>query len=106
MVAALSVMAAALLVDALIGDPGWLYRRAPHPVTVMGWAIGTADKRFNRAELTAARRRAAGVLTVLALTAITAAVGLTVHHLLGGLRWGWIIEGILASTLLAQSSLY
>jgi adenosylcobinamide-phosphate synthase len=40
----LTLMAAALVLDALIGDPDFLYRRMPHPVVWMGTAIGAVVK--------------------------------------------------------------
>jgi adenosylcobinamide-phosphate synthase len=104
--AALSVMAVALLVDTLIGDPSWLYRRVPHPVTLMGRAIGAADTGCNRLDMSPCRRRAAGVAVLAVLAAATAAAAFAVHHLLAGVRWGWLVEGVLASALLAQHSLY
>ncbi len=104
--AALSVMAVALLLDAVLGDPRWLYRRIPHPVTLMGRAIGAADRRLNRPRLGFGRRRAAGAIAVATLAVLTAGIGAGLHAVLDGLRWGWIAEGALASTLLAQASLH
>lgn len=38
----------ALLVDALFGEPNWLWSKLPHPVRLMGAAIGFADRRLNK----------------------------------------------------------
>ncbi|MGH6921596.1 MAG: cobalamin biosynthesis protein, partial [Geminicoccaceae bacterium] len=35
----------ALALDALVGDPRWLWRRLPHPVAAMGRAIGWLEER-------------------------------------------------------------
>ena len=37
----------ALLLDAALGEPRWLWDRYPHPAVLMGRLIGWADKRFN-----------------------------------------------------------
>ena len=36
----------ALALDALIGDPAWLYRRVPHPVALLGGAIVRLERRW------------------------------------------------------------
>ncbi len=57
MVNAWETGAAALGIDALVGDPrGW-----PHPVTLMGAAIGSYDRRMNREALDPGRLRMRGV---------------------------------------------
>jgi hypothetical protein len=43
-----AVLLIALLVDRIIGDPDWLWRRISHPVVLFGHAIGFADRKFNR----------------------------------------------------------
>jgi adenosylcobinamide-phosphate synthase len=59
-----AVLFAALLLDRLIGDPDWLWRRFSHPVVIFGHAIGWADKRFNRPDDSAEIRRRNGRLTI------------------------------------------
>ncbi len=44
----LLVVVAALALDALIGDPDWLWRRMPHPIVVIGWLINALDQRLNQ----------------------------------------------------------
>ena len=34
----------ALLIDALIGDQAWLYRRFPHPAALLGHLVGWLDR--------------------------------------------------------------
>ena len=41
-------LACALLLDAVLGDPDWLWGRAPHPVVLMGRLIGWLDGVLNR----------------------------------------------------------
>ena len=47
---------AALLVDAVTGDPPALYRRVPHPVAVVGKGIAALDARLNDEALSDAHR--------------------------------------------------
>ena len=46
----------ALALDAVLGDPDWLWRRAPHPVVLMGRLIGWLDRTLNRGETDRAKR--------------------------------------------------
>ncbi len=57
------ILLAAMILDALLGEPDWLWSRLPHPAVLMGRAIGWLDRRFNRGEA----RRAKGVATIGAL---------------------------------------
>ena len=47
----LLVLIAALLLDRIVGDPDWLWRRLPHPVVLFGAMIGWCDRTFNRKRL-------------------------------------------------------
>lgn len=103
-IAAPAVLAAALLLDALIGDPRWLWSRLPHPVAVAGMAIGWADRRLNRRDPDAQRLRGAALL--LALVAVAGGLGAAVAWLAATTAWGWMIEAVIAFALIAQRDLY
>ena len=85
----------ALVLDALMGEPRWLWSRLPHPAVLMGRAVAWADARFNTGP--ARRLKGAGVMLGLALAA----------GLLGGVlsALGPVVEVIVAAILLAQKSL-
>ncbi|SDO23998.1 adenosylcobinamide-phosphate synthase [Lutimaribacter pacificus] len=85
----------ALVLDALMGEPRWLWSRLPHPAVLMGRAVAWADARFNTGP--AGRLKGAGVMLGLALAA----------GLLGGVlsALGPVVEVIVAAILLAQKSL-
>ncbi|MEO0485358.1 MAG: adenosylcobinamide-phosphate synthase CbiB [Pseudomonadota bacterium] len=85
----------ALILDAVLGEPKWLWDRAPHPAVLMGRAIGWADKAFN----TGNHKRAKGVLVTAALLMASLTIGTAIAAL------GWPIEAIVAAILLAQKSL-
>ena len=65
--ATLQILLVALALDAVIGDPRWLWQRVPHPVVVMGKAISVFDRALNREEWPDEVRRYAGVAAVLIL---------------------------------------
>lgn len=100
------VLFLALLLDRLVGDPDWLWRRFSHPVVVFGRAIGWADKRFNRSDDSAEVRRRNGRLTIIVLVLLAAFTG----WLFSGLfeRMGLVgtaLEILIVAVFLAQKSL-
>lgn len=95
----------ALLADALLGDPVRLYRRLPHPVVLIGAVVARLEARLLDPAMPARRKRRAGVCLLVAVAGASAAVGSALHAALSGLPAGWLAEGLLASTLLAQRSL-
>jgi len=102
----LLILLAALLLDALIGDPPALWRRLPHPVVLIGRLIAILDKRLNRDTRSPADRRLRGAFTALFLAALALLVGLAVTRLRLDWRYGWLVEGLLTWTLIAQNSLF
>lgn len=100
------VLLAALVLDAVIGDPDWLWRRLPHPVVWIGNLIGAMDRHLNRPAWSDRTRRAVGVVTLLLLLIISLVVGYALQRALLALPHGWIVLALLSSVLLAQNSLY
>jgi len=93
----LGVMAAALAVDAVIGDPDALWRRVPHPAALMGKLIGAFDRVLNSGDV----RRLKGVLAVLVLVSICGSIGVALAEF-----GGWIVEAVISAILIAQNSLW
>jgi adenosylcobinamide-phosphate synthase len=92
----------AAILDAVVGDPPWLWRRVPHPVVWVGGLIAVTERALNRGG--ALRRRGAGVLALLLWLAI--GVGGTV--LLLAFLPPWASAGLTllgGAILLAQRSL-
>src|SRR3954453_12266241 len=102
----LFVVVAALAFDALIGDPDWLWRRLPHPVALIGSFIGLLDRALNLETRSPARRKLAGVGVVILLLAFSALFGLLIEMALRQFAFGSLLIGLVASTLIAQRSLY
>ncbi|MEM7568076.1 MAG: cobalamin biosynthesis protein, partial [Pseudomonadota bacterium] len=98
----------ALGLDALVGDPARVWTRVPHPVVWIGRVIGWADARFNpqNREIAEAARRRLGLLLVVLLVGGAVGVGTALSFGLRQLPLGWVLEGALASTLIAQRSLH
>ena len=103
---ALWVLVGALIVDALIGDPAWLWRRVPHPVTWLGALVDGLDGGLNRITWSEGLRRGAGALALLLLVAIGAWIGWEIETGLRRIPYGEIPLAIVASVFLAQRSLY
>ena len=102
----LFVVVAALAFDALIGDPDWLWRRLSHPVALIGSCIGLLDRSLNLETRSAAQRKFAGVSVVILLVAISALSGFLIEMALRPIAFGNVLVGLVASTLIAQRSLY
>lgn len=102
----LYVVIAALAFDALIGDPDWLWRRLSHPVAVIGSFIGLLDRSLNREAWSPAQRKLAGISVVILLVAISALSGILIEMALRQIAFGNVLIGLIASTLIAQRSLY
>ena len=94
------------LLDRIVGDPDWLWRRWPHPVVWIGRAIGGLDRRFNREDLSFAARRRHGVVAILLLLAGAILAGLALHALLPRLGpLGIALEAGVVGIFLAQKSM-
>jgi len=104
--ATLAVLLLAMAVDLVAGDPAWLYRLVPHPVVMLGRAVDACERLMNRQSLPRGRRILLGGACTLIVAGGAAALGGALHGLLAGLPFGWLLEGVLASTLLAFRGLY
>lgn len=102
----LLILLAALVLDALIGDPAWLWRAIPHPVALIGQAIGAFEHKLNRDKRSDRDRRVRGALLAAGLTLAAVGLGILVTELRRRWQWGWAVELVLAWTLIAQRSLF
>ncbi len=102
----LALLAGAILLDWLIGDPRWLWRVLPHPVVIIGKLVGFLEKRLNRIRFSDGARRFYGVLTVLIVVSASAGAGYALHRYTASHRWGWVAELALVTVLLAQRDLF
>jgi len=91
------MLALALILDALLGEPGWLWQRVPHPAVVFGEMVDWLEERLNQGR----NRRTKGAAAVLVLVV---AVGVPAWLLSADLFLG-VFEVLGAAVLLAQRSL-
>lgn len=91
----------ALLIERLVGYPPALFRAIGHPVTWMGALIGWLEARLNQG----GRRRLKGLVLLLLLLGTGLAISLLIIAVTRRVPFGWVIEAILASSLLAQKEL-
>jgi adenosylcobinamide-phosphate synthase len=102
----LLILLFALIVDALIGDPRWLWRALPHPVVLIGRLVELCEPRLNRSNRSGRVRRARGALAVAGMTLGAVGMGLAVSELRRRSSWGWAVEAALVWSLIAQRSLF
>ncbi|HUK10161.1 MAG TPA: adenosylcobinamide-phosphate synthase CbiB [Stellaceae bacterium] len=98
----LLLLLAALLIDAVIGDPAWLYGCLPHPVALIGQMIAALERRLNLAERNDRVRRALGILTVVLVVGLAAGLG----ALAAEAPLGWLVTPAVVAVLVAQRSLW
>lgn len=92
-----AILFIALLLDAVFGEPRWLWSRLPHPAVVMGRAVGWIDQKFN----TPGHTRLKGVLAFGTLTLVAWIIGVAI----AALPFGQLFEVIIAAMVLAHRSL-
>ncbi|MEM6382596.1 MAG: adenosylcobinamide-phosphate synthase CbiB [Pseudomonadota bacterium] len=98
----------ALLLDAVFGEPPWLWKRLPHPVVLMGKLIKRADERLNDEALPPDERRKKGqaalvqvlLLSVMPVAALWWLLSI-IHPVLGV-----VFSALVGAVLLAQRSLF
>ncbi len=100
------VLLAALVVDAAYGDPDWLYRLVSHPAVIFGRCIDAGERWLYGAEATGAAQRFRGGLLTLIIVIGAYGTGLVISLVLARFPGGWILEAIVASSLISYRGLY
>jgi adenosylcobinamide-phosphate synthase len=91
------ILIIAMLVDAALGEPDWLWSRIRHPAVMIGGVIGWADREFNHGPDRVRRGQI--------LIAVLVASALILGIIIAALPFGWLWQILLAAVLLAQRSL-
>jgi adenosylcobinamide-phosphate synthase len=92
----------AMLIELCLGYPQWLVRMIGHPVTWIGGLIAALDRLLNAEPA----RRAKGIVSLLIVIAIVGSVAFLLQHELLRLSFGLFFTALIASSLIAQRSLY
>jgi adenosylcobinamide-phosphate synthase len=90
----------ALLLERLIGYPGPLFAAIRHPVVWMGALISWLDRMLNNRD-----GKGRGLVALLILLLVTGAISGLIAFALRQIPFGWILEAMLATTLVAQKDL-
>ena len=91
------MLALALLLDGIFGEPDVIWKRIRHPVIWMGDLIEWLEARLNRGSA----RRVKGVLALVMLLLVS----LPIPIVIGLLPFGWVLEILGAAILLSHRSL-
>ena len=91
----------ALILERFVGYPKPIYEKIGHPVEWIGKLITKLEADFNRGS----DKRLKGVAAVVLLLLIVGIPAIILSALLAQVKFGWIIEAILATTLIAQHSM-
>ncbi|MBO9452634.1 cobalamin biosynthesis protein [Tropicibacter sp. R16_0] len=89
------VLASAMLLDAALGEPDWLWSRIRHPAVLMGDCVGFLEKRLNTGD----NRQLKGLASVVMLTLGAWGLGALLS------AFGPVVEILVCAILLAQKSL-
>lgn len=100
------IASAVLLLDFLIGDPAWLYRRIPHPVVIIGGMISLFEKRLNSVRSGNFLRFLYGILTNVVVIGTAIITGILVTMIFEILPLGGLLLIILSSSLIAYRGLF
>jgi adenosylcobinamide-phosphate synthase len=89
------VLTAALCLDAVLGEPRWLWSHIPHPALLMGRAVTLLEQHLNNAPLT----RLKGIMAIAILVTASGLIGFAVQQA------GGVVTTLCAAILLAHKSL-
>jgi adenosylcobinamide-phosphate synthase len=95
----------AMLIELGIGYPEPVLRAIGHPVAWIGALIDCLDRSLNRDAATPIRR-GAGLVTVAVVLGITGTIAFIIQHQLLRLPFGVFALAVVASSMIAQRSLY
>jgi len=100
------ILIAAFGIEAVLAYPASLFRAIGHPVSWIGALIAALDSRLNRPDMSFARRRTAGVATVLLLLVGSIGAGVGLESVArAGPYLGLAIAILVVATLIAYGSL-
>ena len=100
------VVLLAFLFDLAIGDPPSLYQKFPHPVALLGKAVEELERRLNRKQRGRSSLLWRGGAVTLFLCCLATALGWVISWASAALPGGFVVEALIASSLIAYRSLH
>ena len=101
----LLVAVAALIVERFVGYPSWLVAKIGHPVIWIGKLIAWFEKNWNKPEFSGQKRQTSGLFLLVSVIFLTLLVTVPLTVLLRFIPFGWVLEALLATSLLSQKEL-
>jgi adenosylcobinamide-phosphate synthase len=100
------ILIAACGIEAVLAYPALVFGAIGHPVSWIGALISRLESRLNRPDYSATMRRAAGVVTVLLLIAVSLGVGLALEMAVRSVPiLGFVLAVVIVAALIAAGSL-
>jgi adenosylcobinamide-phosphate synthase len=97
--------ALALLVERFVGYPPAVFDKIGHPVIWIGRVITWTDRTFNRPGVSRSEGRLRGVIALAILLIAVFVPSYVAAQIIGTTRIGWMVEALLATSLIAQKSM-
>ena len=74
-----AIMFFAIMLDAIAGEPDFLWSRLPHPVVAFGKAISFLEKRLNQRHFSGRRRRFFGTISLILWVGVALIIGFAIE---------------------------
>ena len=100
------IVVIAIVADAALGEPGWLWNRVPHPAVLIGRWVGWLDATFNRDGDPPGARRLRGAVAAAVLTLAALLAGWLISGLFDALPLTILLEALAVAVLIAGRSLH
>ena len=98
--------ALALFFERLFGYPKLFYHEIGHPVEWIGILLSKMEIALYGPDAEPMQARLRGIATLVALLVVVAIPAVLISTFLSTFRFGWVVEALLATTLIAQYSLH
>lgn len=98
------LLLAAMATEAYVGDLAALFRRIPHPRSLMVRAVAWAERKLNRPQRSRRALIVRGALSAAALAGLAAAAGALLGLVTRNFPFAWLVEWFILVSLLAQRS--
>lgn len=103
---AAALMLLAWAIEFLFGWPDWLYKRIRHPVVWFGGLASVFERALNRNAWSHRARYIAGTVTTLVSVGVATGIAIGIATLFPETWWGFAVEALIASSLIASRSLH